>query len=334
VKPPPVLARRMVLDPMWPALAVALAAMCLAVACVGVLAAALTRRTMLVRLALFGALYLVLDAGLLVGCAALWLRHPVDGRRDPLLWSKAHEALLHRGLGLLVRAARPLLGFRVQLQEPPEPNRITGHPLLVLARHGGPGDSFALAELLISRYQRRPIIVAKQTLRWDPALDVLIGRLPSCFIRSGEGGKAPARMAALAEGMLPDDAILLFPEGGNWTPRRHLRAIIRLRRAGRSQAAADAAGNPNVLPPQPAGLLACLGARPDLGVAVVAHTGLDDLVSPALVWRSLPVERPMIVRWWYAPAAALPGNDAGRREWLRLQWAIVDSWIGARKVSR
>jgi 1-acyl-sn-glycerol-3-phosphate acyltransferase len=334
VKPPPVLVRRTVVDPIWPALAVALAAIFLVVAGVGALAATLTRRSMLMRLALFGALYLALDAGLLLGCAALWLRHPLKGRRDPLPWSKAHEALLRRGLALLVRAAWPLFGFRVQLQEPPERNRISGRPLLVLARHGGPGDSFALAELLISRYRRRPIIVAKQSLCWDPALDVLLGRLPSCFIRSGEGSKATARMAALAEGMLPDDAILLFPEGGNWTPRRHLRAIIRLHRAGRSQAAADAAGKPNVLPPQPAGLLACLAARPDLGVVVVAHTGLDDLVSPVLVWRSLPIDRPMIVRWWYAPAATLPRNEAGRREWLRLQWAIVDSWIGARKVSR
>jgi hypothetical protein len=29
----------------------------------------------------------------------------------------------------------------------------------------------------------------------------------------------------------------------------------------------------------------------------------------------------------------LPDSDEGRREWLRLQWAIVDSWIGARKAA-
>jgi hypothetical protein len=32
-------------------------------------------------------------------------------------------------------------------------------------------------------------------------------------------------------------------------------------------------GNPHVLPPRPAGVLACLAARPDLDVVVVAHTG-------------------------------------------------------------
>jgi hypothetical protein len=135
--------------------------------------------------------------------------------------------------------------------------------------------------------------------------------------------------------MSRDDAILLFPEGGNWTPGRHSRAIARLLHAGRRQAAADAAENRNVLPPQPTGMLACMSGRADLTVAVVAHTGLEDLVTPALVWRALPVTTsPMIVRWWFQPARSLPTTDDGRREWLRLQWALVDSWIDARKAAR
>jgi hypothetical protein len=82
-------------------------------------------------------------------------------------------------------------------------------------------------------------------------------------------------------------------------------------------------------------VLACLTGRPDLGVAIVAHTGLEDLVSPATIWRALPLTgRPMTVRWWYEPAGTLPDGDADRREWLRLHWAIVDSWIDARKAAR
>lgn len=334
MKPPPIVVRRTVIDPLWPALAILLAVLFLVVAAAGALAAPLASGRRLLRLALFGALYMLLDASLMIGCALLWLRHPVRAGRDEARWSGDHERMLRAVLSLLVGAARPLFGFRVVLQEPPDRDRIIGRPLLVLARHGGPGDSFALVELLMSCYQRRPAIVMKQTLRWDPALDVVLGRLPTCFVASGEGRKAAMRIAALARAMRPDDAILLFPEGCNWTPGRHIRAIARLHRAGRGQAAAEAAGNPNVLPPQPAGLLACLQARPDLDIAVVAHTGLDDLVSPGLVWRALPVSSPMIVRWWYTPASSLPDTDAGRREWLRLQWAVVDSWIDARKAAR
>jgi 1-acyl-sn-glycerol-3-phosphate acyltransferase len=329
-----VIVRRAVLDPIWIPLAVGIALVLMTVAAAGTLVAPLSRRRRLVRLSLFGALYLLVNASLVLCCAGCWLRHPVRRYRDQARWSRLHQALLRRVLALLVAAARPLLGFRMELQEPPDYHLTIGRPLLVLARHGGPGDSFALVQLLMSRYRRRPAIVLKETLRWDPGLDVLLGRLPSCFIRRGEG-KAPERLTDLARTMRADDAILLFPEGGNWTPGRHSRAIARLLHAGRRQAAADAAENRNVLPPQPTGMLACMSGRPDLTVAVVAHTGLEDLVSPALVWRALPVAAtPMIVRWWFQPGRSLPVTDEGRREWLRLQWALVDSWIDARKAAR
>jgi 1-acyl-sn-glycerol-3-phosphate acyltransferase len=328
------LVRRAVLDPIWIPLAVGFAFLLLAVAAAGTLVAPLSRRRRLPRLSVFAALYLLVNASLVVYCAACWLRYPVARRRDQAHWSGLHVSLLGRVLALLVAAARPLLGFRVVLQEPPDHDLTTGRPLLLLARHGGPGDSFALVQLLLCRYRRRPAIVLKETLRWDPGLDIILGRLPSCFIRRGEG-KAPERLAELARTMCADDAILLFPEGGNWTPGRHSRAIARLLHAGRRQAAADAAANRNVLPPQPTGMLACMAGRPDLSVAVVAHTGLEDLVTPALVWRALPVTAsPMVVRWWFQPARSLPVSDDGRREWLRLQWALVDSWIDARKAAR
>jgi hypothetical protein len=90
-----------------------------------------------------------------------------------------------------------------------------------------------------------------------------------------------------------------------------------------------------VLPPRPAGLLACLAARPDLDVAVVAHTGLEDLINPRLIWRAVPVSAsPMLIRWWHEPASLLPETDEDRREWLRLQWAVVDAWIDSRKAAR
>jgi len=335
VRPPPTVIRRTVIDPAWLPLGIAASLLLLATAALAALAAPLTRRRRLLRLALFGALYLAVDVSLVVGCAALWLRYPVASQRDQARWSRSHQRLLDRGLSALVAAARLLLGFSVSVQEPPDRDLIAGRPLLVLARHGGPGDSFALVHLLMSRYQRRPAIVAREELCWDPGLDLMLSRLPSCFIRQGDGARMASRLTALAGRLDGQDAILLFPEGGNWTPVRHRRAIARLRRAGRRQAAADAESNPNVLPPRPSGVLACLAGRPDLGVLIVAHTGLEDLVSPATVWRALPVtSRPMTIRWWYEPAGTVPDADGDRREWLRLHWAIVDSWIDARKAAR
>jgi 1-acyl-sn-glycerol-3-phosphate acyltransferase len=319
---------------LWPPIAAVVALVLLLVAAVSGIVAPVTSRRRPLRFALLFALYVTLDALLVIGCAALWLRYPLPRRRDPATWSRRHEALLRRTLSVLLTAARRLLGFRVEVQEPPDLDRLSGHPLLVLARHGGPGDSFALVEMLMSRYRRRPVIVLTERLRWDPGMDVVLGRLPACFIRRGRRDAITARLTELARDSDPRDAILMFPEGGNWTPGRHRRAIARLSGTGQRRAAADAASNPNVLPPHAGGVLACLAGRSDLNVAVVAHTGLEDLVTAASIWRAVPVSEPMVIRWWYEPAMALPRAAARRRDWLRLQWTIVDSWIDARKAAR
>ena len=89
-----------------------------------------------------------------------------------------------------------------------------------------------------------------------------------------------------------------------------------------------------MLPPQSAGLLACLAGQPELDIMLVAHTGLDDIVSPALAWHAVPVSgTPMVVRWWHEGAAELPETEDDRRQWLRLQWAIVDALIDSRKAA-
>ena len=331
MRPPPLLVRRALIDPLWVPLAVITAA---AFAVVALLCLPFGRRRRVPRLAAMAAVYLLVDVGMIVGCAALWLRHPVASRRPPA-WADAHEELLRRALALLMATSRPLLGFRVSPEELPGRGQLpAGRPLLVLARHGGPGDSFAIADLLLSRYRRRPVIVLKEVLRWDPGLDVMLSRLPSCFLpASGAARELPARVAACAANLTGGDALLIFPEGGNWTPGRHLRALTRLRARGRPAAAARAAANRHVLPLHPGGVLACLDARPDLEVLIAAHTGLDDLVSPAQIWAALPVsDRPMVVRWWHFPAASRPADPERLQGWLDLQWTIVDSWIDARKA--
>lgn len=336
---PPPWVRRAILDPLWPPIALALAAVFLAVAVVGALAWPLDRRGRVPRLALLAALYLVLNPALLMACAALWLRHPVPAWRDAERWQDGHVQVLRRLLTALRSAAAGLIGFTVALEEPADAARLSAGPILVLARHAGPGDSFTLVELLLSRYHRRPRIVLKEALQWDPGLDVILNRLSACFLPAqAAGADLPGRLAGLAATLRGSDAMLIFPEGRNWTPLRYRSALARLRlRAGAGRfrlAAADAARHPNVLPPHPAGVLAALAARPDMDVVVIAHTGLEDLVSPALVWRALPLRnRPMTVRWWREDAGSLPAGRDEQEEWLREQWAMVDGWIGARKAA-
>jgi hypothetical protein len=84
----------------------------------------------------------------------------------------------------------------------------------------------------------------------------------------------------------------------------------------------------HLLPPRPAGVLACLDARPDLELVFVAHTGLEELVSPSQVWARLPFEIPMSVRWWRAGPRPATGDLDGGQQWLDTEWAIIDEWIG------
>ena len=57
--------------------------------------------------------------------------------------------------------------------------------------------------------------------------------------------------------------------------------------------AARARNMPNLLPPRAGGALAAITACPAADVIFVAHAGLDQLVSVADVWRSLPMDQVM-----------------------------------------
>ena len=294
-----------------------------------------TPRARVLRATRFAAAYLLIDLRILFSCLSLWLRQPLPSRRDTGAWADAHWTLLEEALRGALRAGEREFGFRVVVDEP-TPRDVAAvpvdEPLLVLARHAGPGDSFAIAHLLMTDYGRRPRIVLKDKLQLDPALDVLLNRLACCFIpsRSGAGDDLPARLGELAASLTGPEALLIFPEGGNWTPRRRRRAIRRLRRRGHFAEAARARNMPHVMPPRPAGVQACLDARPDMDVIVVAHAGLDRLVSPQQVWRALPLVVPMRLRWWHVPSSQVPQDAQARTQWLVDQWAEVDAWVAAR----
>ena len=330
MRPPPRPVRRLVVNPVLVLAACLLAALLVPVIGVARLLAPHTPRRRVLGLARFALAYLRLDVWLVLAGAGLWLRHPLhrgtDGRRR---WTEAHCRLLREALRQLLAVAESTVGFRLEL-DPDRPTDVDpDRPLIVLARHAGPGDSFALVWLVLDRLGRTPRVVLKDVLLWDPGLDVVLTRLAGCFLssRSGAGDDNTDRVAALAAGLGPNDALLLFPEGGNWTPGRHRRAVRRLQRVGHRRAARRALRRPRVLPPRPAGTAAVLAARPDSDVVVVAHAGLDQLTGPASVWRALPVnESPMRVHWWRVPPDEVPHDPDQVAAWLDAEWDRVARW--------
>jgi hypothetical protein len=134
-------------------------------------------------------------------------------------------------------------------------------------------------------------------------------------------------VAALATGLDHNDALVLFPEGGNFTPGRRIRAIERLRRLGFTEMAARAERMRHVLAPRPGGALAALGAAPEAGVIWVAHNGLEQLSTVGDIWRGLPMDQRITMRWWSVPASEVPSGRQRRIEWLYDWWARIDAWI-------
>ena len=130
---------------------------------------------------------------------------------------------------------------------------------------------------LLTVCERRPRVVMKATLQLDPSLDIVANRVPNAFLHrrspapagSAAGGRPQAdhirQIRRLAAGLGGRDALLLFPEGGNWTPLRWRRGIERLRRGGHAKLAERAAAMPNLLPPRTGGAFAADRRLPDRG---------------------------------------------------------------------
>lgn len=313
----------------WPPLAVVLTAVLVPFYLIGAVLSLFTRRKRLLRAVSFAMAYIWMDVAMVVGCWWLWLRQPLPSR-DRTVWHERHSVLLARALTVLAKASRSMLGYRVVVDACPLPP--AGTPLLVLSRHAGPGDSFTLVNLLLKTFGRRPKVVLKAALQWDPGIDLLLNRLDAYFLPSGTGAGDDKIDAVrhLAGSLEPDEALLIFPEGGNWTPKRHERAVRWLRSQGELKRAAEAEKQEFVLPPRPGGVVATLGARPDLDVVVIAHAGLDELVTPVDIWDAIPVNhQPMVIHWWVAAAADVPRDEAGILAWVDDTWSDIDHWIEA-----
>ncbi|GAB2868028.1 1-acyl-sn-glycerol-3-phosphate acyltransferase [Nocardioides pacificus] len=280
------------------------------------------------RLMWVAIVYLTCESVLLVVMFAWWISSGFGWRMRTPYFEGIHYDLAQGLLWVFFREARRVVRLRI-LTEGPAPDAHPGRPLLVCCRHAGPGDSFTLMYALLHWYHREPRVVLKDTLAWDPMIDVLLRRVPARFIspNPAAGEDLESQIAELAQGLDENDAFVIFPEGGNFTPQRRERAIGRLRKLGLDKMADRAEAMTHVLAPRPGGLIAALDAAPDADVVLVAHTGLDHLLTVADVWRELPMDKQIVMRWWQVPRAEIPAGREERIEWLYDWWERIDVWI-------
>ncbi len=282
------------------------------------------------RIAWFLFFYLAVEVLALVIMFGFWIASGFGLAIRNAYWQDRHYWLLALMLRRLVRSAK--LTFRIELVYDGDPPRSSpqGHrrPILVLSRHAGPGDSLLLMDGIANRVNRRPRIVLKEFLQWDPAIDVLLNRLPTAFVPANGGSDALlAAIRDMASTMGPDDAFVIFPEGGNFSRGRHRRSIEKLRQIGRPDLAERAEALKNTLPPRSTGVMTALAAlQTPADVSFVGHAGLEVFEGFGDIWRGMPMDTEVDVRVWRFRAEEVPPPD-GQETWLFDMWAEIDVWI-------
>ncbi len=336
---PPRLIRRLVLAPLAMVIALAVAVLFPLLAVVTWLFDRVGRsrpaRNRPLRLLFFAVVWLVADTSAVFMCLALWIASGFGGRLRTEPYQVRHYAVMRWFLDLVYRGAARAFGLRIEVDEPElteeEAASRLARPVIVLSRHAGPGDSFLLVRQLLSVYGRRPRVVMKASMQLDPGVDVVANRLPNVFISHAKTGERifVEQIERLAKGLDDAGALVIFPEGGNWTPGRWDRGIQRLERIGRRDLAARARQMPNLLAPRSGGAFTAIEACPSADVIFVAHAGLDRLVTVADVWRNLQVNQTIKAKWWRVPVDQVPrgiGHEEQLR-WLYDWWKIIDEWI-------
>ncbi|MGH3548735.1 MAG: 1-acyl-sn-glycerol-3-phosphate acyltransferase [Pseudonocardiaceae bacterium] len=237
------------------------------------------------------------------------------------------NVLLREVLMKAYRTTRRILDVRVALESGSATRQklATSKGLVILARHCGPGDSLFIAWLLVVHYQLRLRVVLKAVLRLEPTLDLAGDHLPLCFIGPNRR-RARSRIHALAASMSPGDALLLFPEGGNFSRPRWLHTVAELTDRTAYDKARRARGRTYTLPPHLGGVLAALTGAPTADVLLLAHSGFarDGRDRPG--WR-LPVHRTLVIHTALAPSSSVPREPAALSTWLDTAWSEVDTWV-------
>ncbi|MGE0601980.1 MAG: 1-acyl-sn-glycerol-3-phosphate acyltransferase [Dehalococcoidia bacterium] len=254
----------------------------------------------------------------------LWLRH-----RDRQRFLDANFALECWWASSLYRAGVWLFSLHLEV----EGDDVTEHgPMMVFSRHVSPIDNL-LPVALISDYRQIQLrwVINRSLLR-DPCIDIVGNRLPNCFVAnsSGDSEAEIRRVDALGRNLGPRDGVLIFPEGGLFTPARRERVLQRLE-AQDSPLLERARTMTNVLPPRLGGSMALLAAARNVDAIFLAHTGLEGATEYRSILRGGLVGRTIRVKLWRVPASGIPTTNESRISWLFDQWAAVNEWVEANK---
>jgi 1-acyl-sn-glycerol-3-phosphate acyltransferase len=264
---------------------------------------------------------------LLIAYAALELRALARIIRLRARGDGDWQRLVHWFLQSAYASVRRTLDVHVRLEEgsATAADVSDADGVVVLARHSGPGDTVLIAWLLVVHYHLRLRVVLKSLLRAVPTIDLAGDMLPFCFIGANRSA-ARRGIAELAHGLSRGEALLLFPEGGNFSRRRWVTALRRLAASREGLRVRRLRRNKHTLPPHVGGVAAALSAAPDAAVLFLAHTGLG-AEGHDRPWWWLPVNQQLTMRTLFVPAERVPHDPAAISHWLDAAWTRIDTWV-------
>jgi 1-acyl-sn-glycerol-3-phosphate acyltransferase len=326
---PPAAVRRPITVTAWLVTSVVGLALSPLLLALAALVSAVTGRPQALILARLAVTYFALELSTLVACATLWLASGGGLLIGTQRFQRLHYRLLRWFVHGFARRCMALLDIRMPPDQPTEATRAleSDAPLLFFSRHAGPGDTILLIDRLLTRFDRLPSVVFKQSVAWDPCVDLIGHRLPHAVLDTSENEESEARIEELAAGLGRRGVLVLFPEGGNFTPERRRRAIRKLWRTGRRREALKAQRMSHVLPPRPTGALAALRGNPEADVIFGAHSGLGLAAFPREIWREPPLGKTFKTRMWLSPAAERPLDPDAQVAWIYDWWKRLDTWI-------
>lgn len=224
----------------------------------------------------------------------------------------------------LLRASAEHL-FRLKFTVEGE-DALLGPGALMLPRHTSIGDTVLPFSQYAIPHDKRLRYVMKRELLLDPALDIVGNRFPNYFVdRVADNIEQElSRMQTLTRDMRVDDGLVIYIEGTRFTEPKRERVLKLFAEQGRQSALDRARQLDRVLPPRPTGTIALMQAAPERDIIFMAHTGFEGSASFGSLISGGWLDTEVKIRFWRVPAAEIPRDNEGAKNWLNEQWLTMN----------
>ena len=285
---------------------------------------------MAMRLVAMGWWFLLGEMRALLTLLGIWVLTGGPAGRGSLRRRRLLYDLRVRWMRHHIGGIRVLFGLRFEIEglEQAGPG-----PAVIMMRHASIVDN-GLPDVLVGHEHGIGLrFVIKRELQALPTIDIGGRWVPTIFVRraSADSEGEAAALRRLAHELGPGEAILIYPEGTRYTPKKLARAqeVIAERQPS---IAPRAARLRNILPPRLGGPLALLDEAEGVDVVFCGHVGFDGFQYVSDIWAGGLVGTTIRVRFWRRPAAEIPKSGDERIEWLYERWQELDDWVGEQRA--